>query len=374
MTDQPKVLIVDDRPANRRLYGAIVADAGARVIEAASGEEALKHAVERDFAMILLDVSLPGMDGFETARRLRALARAAATPIVFTSAVFTASADRLRGFESGAVDYLVVPVVPEILRAKVRVFARLHELLRQRDEFARRMEAQNRELRAAYGELESFSHAAAHDLRAPLRAIGGFASILREDHAAALDAKGRQYLERIAAAAERMGRLIDDLLALAKITRGPLRRQPADVTALARELAAELQAGDPARAADWRIAEGMTADADPDLLRIALANLLGNAWKYTAKTPQARIEMTRLAGQAAPTFVVHDNGAGFDAARAANKLFQPFQRFHGGEEYPGTGIGLAIVARVIERHGGHIRAESAPGRGATFFFTLGEGQ
>ncbi len=374
MTDKPKVLIVDDTPSNRRLYGLIVADAGAEPVAAASGEEALALAAAQDFAMILLDVSLPGLDGFATAERLRALPGAGATPIVFVSAVFTGDSHRLRGFESGAVDYLTVPVVPEFLRAKVRVFIRLHEALRQRDDFGRLMERQNRELRAAYDELESFSYAAAHDLRAPLRAINGYAEMVREDCAAAIDAESRQHLDRIAVAAERMGTLIDDLLELSRITRSPLRRSQVDLTALAREAAAELQAGNPGRRVGWHIAEGMAARADPALLRIVLGNLLGNAWKYTAKTKRPRIELAVAAVSPELTFVVRDNGAGFDAAQAADKIFKPFQRFHNAEEYAGTGIGLAIVARIVARHGGRIRAESLKGKGAAFFFTLGDGK
>lgn len=372
MNDRPKVLIVDDTPSNRRLYAYIVANAGAEVVEAASGEEALKIAAAHDFAMILLDVSLPGMDGFDTANRLRQLPAAATTPIVFISAVFTGISHRMHGFESGAVDYLTVPVLPEILRAKVRVFAQLHLALRQCRDFGRLMERQNRELRVAYDELEAFSYAAAHDLRAPLRVIGGFAQAIDEDYAALLDAEGRERLARIAAAAERMGLLIDDLLQLSRVTRSPLRRTRVDLSELAHEVAADLQAADPGRSAQWHIAAGMVAHGDVGLLRIALFNLLGNAWKYTAKTKEARIEMTSLGFSPAPTFAVRDNGAGFDAAQAADRIFKPFQRFHSAADYPGTGIGLAIVRRIVERHGGRIRAESAKGKGAAFFFTLGE--
>jgi signal transduction histidine kinase len=372
MSDNPKVLIVDDTPSNRRLYGLIVADAGAEVVEAASGEEALKIAAAQDFAMILLDVSLPGMDGFDTAHRLRQLPAAASTPIVFVSAVFTGISHRMHGFESGAVDYLTVPVMPEILRAKVQVFARLHLALRQCKDFGRLMERQNRELRVAYDELEAFSYAAAHDLRAPLRVISGFAQAIGEDYTALLDAEGRQRLERIAAAAERMGLLIDDLLQLSRVTRSPLRRSRVDLTKLAHEVAAELQAAEPGRAVQWRIAKGMVASCDAGLLRIALDNLLGNAWKYTAKTKEAQIDMAPLGVSPAPTLVVRDNGAGFDAAQATDRVFKPFQRFHKATDYAGTGIGLAIVRRIVERHGGQIRVEAAKGKGAAFFFTLGE--
>ncbi len=373
MSEAAKVLIVDDQPSNRQLYGLIVEDGGARAVEAESGEAAIKIAAEEDFAMILLDVSLPGLDGFAVAEHLRAQSRSANTPLVFVSAVFTKHIDRLRGFASGGVDYLTVPVIPAVLRAKVQVFARLSDAMRQSAELRYRLETQNRELRIANEELESFSHAAAHDLRTPLLAINGYAAAVQRECSTSLGEAAREHLQRIAAAAVRMGQIIDDLLALSHVTHASIKREPVDLSVLAREIIAELQAAEPTRQVLCDIAPGLCAQADRALLRLALANLLGNAWKYTGKSSAARIEFGWAEGEPEPSFVVRDNGAGFDVLLAKHKLFKPFERFHGSDEFQGTGMGLAIAHRVITRHGGRMRAESLKGRGAAFFFTLGGG-
>ena len=233
------------------------------------------------------------------------------------------------------------------------------------------MELANRQLRAANEELESFSYAAAHDLKAPLRAIGGFAEILLEDYLPALDAQGRDYLRRIGAATGRMNELIDSLQGLASVTRSPLRHAPVDLSALAGEVARELQDDSP-RPVEWVIAPGLAVEGDAGLLRILLVNLLGNAWKYTARRDHARIEFGAEVWDGKTAYFVRDNGMGFDAAQAEGKLFQPFHRLHSAEEATGSGIGLATVRRIVTKHGGHIWAESARDDGATFRFTLND--
>jgi protein-histidine pros-kinase len=227
----------------------------------------------------------------------------------------------------------------------------------------------NTELEAANKELESFSYSVSHDLRSPLRGIDGFSRTLAEEYAGQLDERGRNYLQRIRAATQRMGRLIDDLLELARLTRSEMRRVPVDVSALARAIADELRQTQPEREVEFVIAPGLQASADLTLLRVALMNLLGNAWKFTGKQPRARIEVGTMVQEGQPAFFVCDDGAGFDMAYA-DKLFGPFQRLHGQQEFAGTGIGLATVHRVVHRHGGRVWADSQPGRGATFYFTL----
>ncbi|MFZ5788988.1 MAG: PAS domain S-box protein, partial [Acidobacteriota bacterium] len=226
------------------------------------------------------------------------------------------------------------------------------------------------ELEAANAELEAFAYSVSHDLRAPLRAIDGFSLALLEDSAAQLDEAGRGHLERVRAATQRMGRLIDDLLRLSRVTRHDLQRGPVDLARLAREVIAELAAQEPGRRVDVTVAGEMAADADPHLMRILLVNLLGNAWKFTARVEEPAIAFTvaRHPG-AVPAYSVSDNGAGFDPAYA-QRLFQPFQRLHGATEFPGSGIGLATAQRIVRRHGGRIWAVSEVGRGATFSFTL----
>jgi PAS domain S-box-containing protein len=222
---------------------------------------------------------------------------------------------------------------------------------------------------AASRELEAFSYSVAHDLRAPLRGMNGFAQVLLDTYRARLDAEGQDYLQEILQNAQKMGELIDGLLSLARVTRSELRREHVNLSALAREVAGQLAAAEPARQVDLRVHEGLTADADPRLVRALLENLLGNAWKFTAKSGASRIELGATGPHEACSFFVRDNGAGFDMAYAG-KLFAPFQRLHTTEEFPGTGIGLATVQRIVHRHGGQVRAEGAVGAGATFSFTL----
>jgi PAS domain S-box-containing protein len=233
-------------------------------------------------------------------------------------------------------------------------------------ELERKVVERTAELDAANRELEAFTYSASHDLRAPLRAIEGFSRLLEERHAAALGAEAQGYLRRVRAAARRMNQLIDDLLAFSRVARGELRRRSVDLSELARAVAKEIASGAPERRVEWRIEDGLTAHADEGLMRVVLENLLGNAWKYTGKTPQAVIEFGR---SGAHEFRVRDNGVGFDPAHV-EELFQPFRRLHGEQEFEGSGVGLATVKRVIERHGGSVRGEGAVDAGATFYFAL----
>ncbi|MBX3027843.1 response regulator [bacterium] len=239
-------------------------------------------------------------------------------------------------------------------------------------ELERRVAERTALLDAAMRELETFSYSVSHDLRSPLRQIEGFCTLLREDHAAQLDADGVRHLGRIQAASERMSHLIDDLLSLAGVTRHRMSRQPLSLSALAGAVVGELQATAPGRRVDVRIQPGLTAVGDAHLLRIALDNLIGNAWKYSSRVPCAEIEFGANEENGETIYYVRDNGAGFDPAYAG-RLFTAFQRLHSESEFEGTGIGLATVQRIIARHGGRVWGEGAPGRGATFSFTLGGG-
>jgi signal transduction histidine kinase len=246
-----------------------------------------------------------------------------------------------------------------------RVEERTHAL-QERNETLRRNAA---ELLAANQELDAFAYSVSHDLRAPLRSIDGFSQILLEDYAAQLDEGGRDSLRRVRAASQRMGALIDDLLKLARVTRVEMRTERVDLSAMAHEIAAELQRTAPDRQVEFAIASGLEARADPPLLRVVLENLLRNSWKYTAKQPRPRVEFGSTEANGGRAFMVRDNGAGFDM-KYMDKLFGVFQRLHSATEFEGTGVGLATVRRIITRHGGRIWAEGAVDHGATFYFTL----
>ncbi len=227
------------------------------------------------------------------------------------------------------------------------------------------------ELAAVNQELEAFSYSVSHDLRAPLRAIDGFSHALAEDYGEQLDTRAKDYLDRIRRGCQHMGQLIDDLLALARVIRKEMRWEAVDLGALSNTVASQLAQADPTRRVEFVVADGMRVLGDPGLLRIALENLLSNAWKFTQQTPAARIEVNVSHKDGERTFCVRDNGAGFDMTHVG-KLFRAFQRLHDAAAFPGTGIGLATVQRIMHRHGGRIWAEGEVGRGAAFYFTLKE--
>jgi light-regulated signal transduction histidine kinase (bacteriophytochrome) len=227
------------------------------------------------------------------------------------------------------------------------------------------------DLELANEELESFSYSVSHDLRAPLRAIDGFSQALMEDHSAALDPKALHYLERIRASALSMSALIDGLLSLSRVSRAELKIEDVDLSRLAEDVLARLRAREPARDVETAVQPGLVARGDARLLRSALENLLGNSWKFTSRTEGARIELAAEGHGEARVYSVRDNGAGFDMSYAS-KLFGAFQRLHAAGEFPGTGVGLAAVQRIVRRHRGRVWATAAPEKGATFAFTLWE--
>jgi light-regulated signal transduction histidine kinase (bacteriophytochrome) len=245
------------------------------------------------------------------------------------------------------------------------------EMLRLNEDLEARVRQRTAQLEASNRELEAFCYSVSHDLRAPLRALDGFSDELLRSYSAGLDDRGQHYLRRIREATQRMGGLIDDLLQLSRLARVEMARQRVGLSEIAQAIAAELQQSGPTRRVEFVIQLGLTAFGDPGLLRIVLANLLANAWKFTSRRDAARIEFGRV-GTGRAAFFVRDNGAGFDMAHV-DKLFGAFQRLHPEREFPGHGIGLATVQRVVHRHGGEAWAESTPNHGATFFFTLQEG-
>jgi PAS domain S-box-containing protein len=490
-----RVLVVDDEETSLMAIRGALEGIGVQIVTAASGRGALREVLLQEFAVILLDVRMTELDGFETAELIRRRRRSRETPIIFLTGADT---HMMRAYGLGAVDYLVKPFPMEALRSKVRVFVelaeararlarvarenearavssedkyrelmehardailvldaegrvleangqaeallarsrarlagmRLHELFDGGDAPGRELlsvqprevqiaagegeprwcevsvtsvrpggtplalailhdvtdrrraadairdmntrleqqvEERTHQLRVSNEELEAFSYSVAHDLRAPLRSIIGYSTTLADELGTALTADRRQWLDAIAESTRRMARIIEDLLDLSRVTRREIRREPVDVSALVRDLCGELAREEPERVVEVDVEDGLVVSADPTLLRLALGNLLSNAWKFTRTRPVAHLRVARHATMPG-VFLIRDDGVGFDG-RYASKLFRPFERLH-VDGFEGTGVGLAIVERVVRRHGGHVWAESIEHHGATFYVSL----
>jgi signal transduction histidine kinase len=355
--DQPLVLVVDDNPDLRAYMSGLLA-AHYRVMTANDGLDALRVMRRVRPDIVLSDVMMPRMTGIELVRALRGVQDTVNLPVILLSARAGEEAT-IEGLDAGSDDYLTKPFTAQELLARVRSHLKLAQA---RARWTAELEAANRE-------LDAFSYSVAHDLRAPLRKIDGFSDLLLKDAAQKLDDTARSQLRSVQGAAQRMGRLIDDLLRLATVARGEPRRTRFDLSVLVHRVAAQLQDAGGQRKVELRVQAGVVVDADPDLVQIILENLLGNAWKFTAKRGVAEIDFGSECVDGEVRYFVSDNGAGFDTAYAS-KLFGAFQRLHPEAEFPGTGVGLATVKRIVDRHGGRVWAVGEPGRGATFYFSL----
>jgi len=383
-----RILAVDDSPTYLNEISNALHGEGYDVVLARSGEEALELLAVQPVDCILLDLMMPGLSGTETCQRIKAAPFSRDIPLIMV----TAQQEReimLEALGGGADDYISKSADLDVLKARLRAQLRrkqfedenrhMREQLMQRDfeaaetraarELAETRSRLAAELERKNKELEAFSYSVSHDLRAPLRGIDGFSQALLEDYGDQLDAQAQDYLRRIRTNAQRMGTLIDDLLLLSRVTRAELHVTPIDLAPIASEVVAELQRRDPAREVEITIESDQHVLGDRGLLLIVLENLIGNAWKFTSKVDLAEITMGSTIVNGERACFVRDNGAGFDM-QYASKMFTPFQRFHTEADYTGTGIGLATVYRIIDRLGGRVWAESTPGHGATFFFTL----
>jgi signal transduction histidine kinase len=358
-TQRARILWADDN-ADMRDYVRRLLAQRYEVTAVPDGLAALAKAKEELPDLVLSDVMMPGLDGFGLLRELRGNTATRAVPVLLLSAR-AGEESAVEGLDAGADDYLAKPFSARELMARVRTHL---ELARLRREWAKDLERANEE-------LEAFNYSVCHDLRAPLRSIDGFTVLLMEEYRGTLGPEGVQYLERMRSAIQKMAALIHALLKLSRVTRAPIRREAINLTELAHGVVARLREREPLREVAVEIADGVTAVGDGALANAVLENLLGNAWKYSGKQEHAAISLAQKQIGSETVFAVRDNGAGFDMAHAA-KLFAPFQRLHADAEFEGTGVGLATVHRIIARHGGRVWAEAAVGKGATFYFTLGE--
>jgi len=399
-----RILVVEDSPTQAERVRLLLEGEGYRVEVARNGREGLEKVRSTHPGLVISDVVMPEMDGFALCRAVKSTEATRRIPFVLLTER-NAPADVIQGFEVGADNFITKPFTDAALVDRVRrIFEHLelHQtsggpesevalhvggrrfvvsagkaqivelLLSTLEDLAQvnaALQQRERELEVKNEELEAFSYSVSHDLRAPLRSIDGFSQALLEDYAEKLDAQGKDYLHRVRAASQRMAQLIDDLLQLSRLSRGEIHREEVDLSGMARAIVAELQKTQPDRRVEYRIAQGVVAQGDARLLRVVLDNLLSNAWKFTSKNPQATIEFGVTQNDGMSAYFVRDDGAGFDMAYGA-KLFGPFQRLHGPTEFPGTGIGLATVQRIVHRHGGRVWAAGAVGQGATFSFTL----
>jgi two-component system, sensor histidine kinase and response regulator len=362
-SQQPRILLVDDMPENLLALEVILGDLEADLVKATSGEVALRHLLDQQFALILLDVRMPGLSGVDTAIFIRNRARSRHTPIIFLTANYDNPEEVARGYAVGAVDYISKPFVPEVLKAKVRTFLELYQKNEEIALHAHACEDLSRE-------LEMFSSSVAHDLRAPLRTIEGFAGALVEDHGPSLRPEAKAYLDRISSAAKRMDALIRDLLAYSHVARLRMEPRKIDLAALLADVQSEWVDMIKEKGADVLLEEPILAVSGHELtLRQALSNLLGNALKFTREgvPPSVRIRTERKGDRV--RVVVEDKGIGIPT-EDQDRIFRPFERLHGQDRYEGTGMGLAIVRRAIERMGGIAGVESKPGHGSRFFVEL----
>ena len=368
-----RVLLIEDNAGDARLVAEALAECPVRfaVLWSRDVADGLGRLSDSHFDVVLLDLSLTDSDGLATFRAVQAVAPRRA--IVILSGCGDEELT-LAAVQEGAQDYvpkcdLSGPLLARVLQYAVERKRSAEQIVALNAELEERVRVRTRELVEANRELEAFTYTVAHDLRRPLRAMDGFSDLLLESESARLPQRERDYLKRIRGACEQMSRLIDALLTLARLPHRSLLREGLDLRTLGNEILDEYARREPHRHVERKIAEDLTTAGDATLLRVALENLLANAWKFTRTRPHARITMGAYYDLGEEVFYIRDNGVGYDMTYA-DKLFAPFERLHREAEFEGIGVGLATVERIVRRHGGRIWAEGAVDQGATFYFTL----
>lgn len=391
--EKVNILMVDDQPSKLLSYEVILSELGENLIKATSGREALEYLLKTDIAVVLMDVSMPELDGFELAELIHQHPRYQKTAIIFISAVHLSDLDRLKGYQHGAVDYISVPIIPELLRAKVGVFAELYRKTQQLERLNRELEQRveertaelqeraealqrlNAELQRRNQELDAFTYIASHDLKEPLRGISNYAQFMIEDYSETLDVEGRQRLVTIQRLIQRMEDLLNSLLRYSRVERAELSQTDLDLTQVVQEALDQLQARLQEEQVQVHLPRSLPiVHGDRAQLTEVFTNLFSNALKYNDKTEKwVEVGVQNSTNDKVPTFYVRDNGIGISPEHQ-EKIFEIFRRLHPRDSYGGgTGAGLTIVKKIIERHGGRIWVESTPDEGATFYFTFGEG-
>jgi signal transduction histidine kinase len=366
--DKPSLLLVDDVEANLIALEALLDDMGCDLVRANGGNQALRQLLKREFVVMLLDVQMPEMDGYEVAKYARQNPSTSGVPIIFMTAMNRTEENVLRGYGTGAVDFLLKPVNPDVLRAKVKVFL---ELYLSRKKLADEIEEHKRTLAAlesANTALRHFTSAASHDLRAPLRAVRGFLVALTEESGDSLGPKARDYLERASKAGGRMDALLNSLLAYARLQK-PIAYTEVSCETLLKQVMADLALQIAASEAVVDVGTLPVVRGDPSRLYQLFLNLVGNALKFRRADAALRIQVNAESEADPILFSVQDNGIGMQNDQRV-LIFEAFRRLHGETVYEGSGLGLTICKRIVEDHGGKIWVESQPGRGSRFLFTL----
>ncbi len=364
--EEPRILVVDDELPLLRAIQDTLPRHGYVVVTESEPAAALARLERERFDVLLTDLNLPGMNG------VGLLGRAVEKDPLLMGIVMTGQGTidtAVQAMKTGAHDYILKPFKLSIALAVITRALAARQLRKANAVLQQQLAERTAELEVSNRELEAFSYSVAHDLRAPLRSVAGFASVIEEELGQSPSAVVADGLRRIRRAVGRMDGLTSDLIRLARVSRGKLDLCEVDLTRLAAEVAEQLHAEYPQRRVEWRLRPVPPASGDSGLLRVVLENLLSNAWKYTRDTSDAWVEFSSTFENDLPVYRVTDNGVGFDSERARG-LFTPFERFHPEGQFEGSGVGLATVQRIVHRHGGRIWAESAPGRGATFYFIL----
>jgi signal transduction histidine kinase len=391
------ILVVDDRASNRQFLTTLLGYDGHRVLEAANGAQALEIARAERPDLTISDILMPGMDGHTLARALRREPALAQMRLILMSAVYLEDEARRIALACGASHLLAKPAEPEAVRALVRsvleappppppqaegfndeyvrlmnekLYQKVRELEELNEELEKRVAERTAQLEAANHDLEAFSYSISHDLRAPLRAIDGFSHLLEDGLSDGLSAENARSLKFVRDGAQRMNALITDLLEFSRLGRKALRKQAVAPDDIVRRCAGDLRNEHNGRRIELHVEDMPLCQADAGLLAQVYANLLGNAFKYTRGRDPATITVGCRSANGENVYYVEDNGAGFDS-RYTDKLFNVFRRLHSNSEFEGTGVGLAIARRIVERHGGRIWAQGETGKGAKFEFTLG---